>query len=67
MSSPVGTNRLIDALPRRERERLLAGCERVELGVGEVLWEFDARIRFVYFPTQCFVSLTIPSDGRTQL
>jgi CRP-like cAMP-binding protein len=66
-SSPVGTNRLIEALPRRERERLLAGCERVELRAGEVLWEFDARIRHVYFPTQCFVSLTIPNDGRTQL
>ena len=26
--SPAGTNRLIDALPRRERDCLLAGCER---------------------------------------
>jgi CRP-like cAMP-binding protein len=63
----ASTNRLLEALPRQEREHLLAGCERVELGLAEVLWESDARIRYVYFPIDCFVSTTIQSDGGAHL
>jgi hypothetical protein len=56
-------NRLLAALPRRESQTLLACCEAVELKLGEVLYEPDARIRYVYFPTGSFISLIIPVDG----
>ncbi len=60
-------NRLIGALPSRVSTRLLAGCEAVDLKFGEVLYEPDARIRHVYFPTGSFISLMIPVDGTTNL
>jgi CRP-like cAMP-binding protein len=64
---PELPNRLIEALPRADREHLLAGCEHVELDLADVLCESESRIRYVYFPTDCFVSLTIPSDGDARL
>jgi CRP-like cAMP-binding protein len=64
---PATENRLIEALPRPDREHLLAGCEQVELDHADVLCESESRIRYVYFPTSCFVSLTIPTDGDAHL
>lgn len=60
-------NRLLAALPRAVSRRVLASCEAVELAFGSVLFEPDARIRHVYFPTSGFVSLMIPVDGTTNL
>jgi CRP-like cAMP-binding protein len=60
-------NRLLAALPRTEARRLLAACDEVELAFGAVLYEPDARIRHVYFPTGGFVSLMIQVDGTTSL
>ena len=61
------TNRLIDALPRKDHQRFLAACEPVELGFADVLAEPGERIRHVYFPTESFVSLTTPVDGCSSL
>jgi len=60
-------NRLLAALPRAASRRLLVACEAVELAFGTVLYEPDARIRHVYFPTSGFVSLMIPVEGTTSL
>lgn len=60
-------NRLLNALPRTEVRRLLAACDEVELAFGAVLYEPDARIRYVFFPTGGFVSLMIPVDGTSNL
>ena len=60
-------NRLLAGLPRKDRQRFLAGCEPVELLFAEVLAEPGERIRHVYFPTESFVSLTVPVDERTSL
>jgi CRP-like cAMP-binding protein len=60
-------NRLINALPQRAAARVLAGCDAVELTLGQVLYEPDARISHVYFPTGSFVSLMIPVDGTSSL
>ncbi len=60
-------NRLLMALPRKDRVRFLSGCELVELAFVEILADPGTPIRHVYFPTQGFIALTTPADGRTSL
>jgi len=57
-------NRLLATLPRKDRERFLAGCKTVELAFAEVLAEPGERIRHVYFPTASFISLVAPIGSR---
>lgn len=64
---PAPPNRLLASLPRRECSRVLAACESVELEIGAVLFEPEGRIRYVYFPTDSFVSLLIPVEGKSHL
>ncbi|HYR05808.1 MAG TPA: Crp/Fnr family transcriptional regulator [Gallionella sp.] len=60
-------NRLLAALPGKDRRQLLAGCEQVELGFGDILCEPGETIRHVYFPTDSFISLVTPGDGHSRL
>lgn len=46
---------------------MLASCEHVELTFADVLSEPGDRIRHVYFPSEAFVSLAAPADGRGRL
>jgi CRP-like cAMP-binding protein len=55
-------NHLIEKLPRRERARLLALCEPVQLVLGEVLCEAGDATEHVYFPTEGFISLVSQVD-----
>jgi len=56
---PLGAieNRLLAALPRDDRERLLPHLQPMTFSLGQVVYESGGRQEFVYFPTSCVVSL----------
>ncbi|HET6603664.1 MAG TPA: Crp/Fnr family transcriptional regulator [Xanthomonadaceae bacterium] len=64
---PPVTNRLIDALPPRQRARLLRNCVPEHLHFGEVLAAPDQRIRDIHFPLVGFISLVVEVDGHPPL
>jgi CRP-like cAMP-binding protein len=55
-------NRLLLALPAADYAALRPDLHAVALARGAVLFEAGARIRHVYFPQRCVVSLLTPSD-----
>jgi CRP-like cAMP-binding protein len=59
------SNRLIGALPRRERSRFLQDCEPVNLTFGQVLCEPDEPYRHAWFPLDGFIS-TVATVGTHQ-
>jgi CRP-like cAMP-binding protein len=57
-------NRLLDAIPARERRRLLAKFEVEDAGLKQRLMEAGEQIGSVYFPLTAVVSLlTLMDDG----
>jgi CRP-like cAMP-binding protein len=60
-------NRLLAALPRKDRERFVSASEPVELTFGEILAEPGERIHHLYFPTESFISLIMPIDNHANL
>lgn len=60
-------NRLVAALPARDRRHLLAQCEQVDFAVAEVLYEPGERIRRVVFPTSSFISMITPTRGHERM
>jgi CRP-like cAMP-binding protein len=51
-------NRLLGALPAKVYERLLPHLVRLSFEMGDVMYEPGERLKHVYFPTTCMVSLT---------
>lgn len=57
------TNRLLDRLPADDRARVIAACDRVDLGLHQVLDAPGAPIRHAYFPITSFISLLGSVEG----
>jgi CRP-like cAMP-binding protein len=61
------TNLLLATLSPREYKRVLTRLEPVNLSYGEILYEAGDKIRYVYFPIDCLVSLLTEVDSRRTL
>jgi hypothetical protein len=63
-SDPLCRNHLLAALSAPVQERLFPYLEQVEMPLGKVLYESGAKVRSVYFPINCIVSLLyVMEDG----
>lgn len=60
-------NRLLAGLTRRDRDQVLAVCTRVSLASGMILVEPGQPMVQVYFPIDCTICLTTPTEDCTQL
>lgn len=60
-------NLLLASLPGKTYRDLLPGLATATLAFGDVLYEPEARIRHVYFPSDCLVSLLTVTDRRLAL
>jgi CRP-like cAMP-binding protein len=57
-------NHLLNALPAAEYERITSHMELIPMNLGDVLYEPGVKLRYVYFPTTCIVSLLyVMADG----
>ncbi len=57
-------NHLLDALPKRDYERIAPHLELIPMPLGEVLYEPGIKLHYVYFPTTSIVSLLyVMEDG----
>ncbi|MEP7068901.1 MAG: Crp/Fnr family transcriptional regulator [Usitatibacter sp.] len=56
-------------LPRKERERMVASCDRVELTFAEQLSEPGGAVDHVHFPIGGFVSIltSVPNGGQLEV
>jgi CRP-like cAMP-binding protein len=55
-------NKLLAALPRAERERLLDPAEPVRLELRDVVAERGSRVTHAWFPLTAFLSQVVPAD-----
>jgi CRP-like cAMP-binding protein len=60
-------NLLLELLPRKDREHILAQAKAVDLKLEEVVWLQGKPARFVYFPVTSFISMVASIDGEPVL
>lgn len=66
LKDPNSFNHLLAALPLLEYQALLPQLQTVNLVAGEILYQPQEKIRYVYFPEQCLISLiSILENGTT--
>jgi CRP-like cAMP-binding protein len=59
-------NQLLVALPQRIKQRVISQSRLVDLSLGKVICEAGQEISYVYFPTDCIVSLLcVTLDGHS--
>jgi CRP-like cAMP-binding protein len=56
-------NRILDALPREDFDRLAPHLKPIDLPHGHYLYEIGARMRHVYFPSSGMISLVSQSSS----
>jgi CRP-like cAMP-binding protein len=57
-------NHLLDALPGNDYERIASHLELIAMPLGDVLYESGVKLKYVYFPTTCILSLLyVLEDG----
>lgn len=65
-SSPAPRNKILAALNEADYENLFSQLEPVSIAQGEVIYEAESPINYVYFPeTSVFSMLSTMEDGRT--
>lgn len=67
LPSASNGNRLIDSLPARQREGVLAECEPVEIDFGTMLCESGKPFEYAYFPLTGSISLVKTLIGHNPL
>ncbi len=66
-SPPPAGNRLIDALPPRQRRDFIARCEAAPLVAGQTLCEAGQHQDYAWFPLTGFISLATRIDAHAPL
>jgi CRP-like cAMP-binding protein len=61
------TNRLLERLPRRDREDLVSHCEEVELVQGQILAKPGEPVGHVYFPMTSSIARVVEAGGGSSL
>ena len=57
-------NHLLNALPDSDFDRIASHLELIPMKLGDVLYESGAKLKHVYFPTTCIISLLyVMEDG----
>ncbi|MFN2359645.1 MAG: Crp/Fnr family transcriptional regulator [Marinobacter sp.] len=56
MPNPL-QNRLLEALPEDARRRIFPKLKLIEMSLGDVIYESNQQIEYVYFPADCIISL----------
>ena len=56
------SNKLLAALPRADRERLLDHAEPMRLGLRDVIAERGSRMTHAWFPLTAYLSKVVPAD-----
>jgi CRP-like cAMP-binding protein len=64
---PAFENAILAGLSPRQSKRLQSQLKPVSLTFGQVLYEPGNTIRYVYFPTNCLISLLTSVDKRRSL
>ncbi|RLQ20242.1 Crp/Fnr family transcriptional regulator [Seongchinamella sediminis] len=60
-------NRVLASIPAKDYTRLQAALEPIELTFGRVLYLPGKAIKYVYFPTNCLISLLTTVDKQRSL
>ena len=63
----ISENRILAALPRDDYQRILSGLKPVSLKLGDILYEADEPVRYVYFPFKSVASLIWKTGDRTTI
>lgn len=50
-------NHLLAALPASAKERIFPRLRQIDVNLGDVIYESGQTMDFVYFPTNCIISL----------